>query len=114
MSNLVEEEFMTPEGFPAFITMTSMGFRCAYVGVPSSHFAHGRDYDSLDIDVHGGLTYGSTMSDHDPDIFWFGFDAGHAGDGWNYSVDEPVRSQAYMKENCLSLSQQLNQPELFI
>ena len=111
---MIEEEFTTPEGFPALIILQRMGFRCGYVGVPSSHFAYNRDYYDLDLDVHGGLTFGSTMTDQDPDIYWYGFDAGHHGDGSHYDRTFPIRSQAYIKENCLSLSRQLNQPELFI
>jgi hypothetical protein len=44
-------------GFPCLITRQALGHLCGYVAVPPGHKAHGRDYDALDVSVHGGLTY---------------------------------------------------------
>lgn len=65
------------------------GHWCGYAAVPPGHPAHGKEYDSLDVNVHGGLTYGNRCSGqvcHVPkpgesdDVFWFGFDCAHSGD----------------------------------
>lgn len=48
-----------------------------YVRVPEGHPWHGLDYDSeeIDVEVNGGLTYGSVDG-------WIGFDCLHLGDWW--------------------------------
>lgn len=74
------------------------GAWCGYVGVPAGHPAYMSSYDSLDVSVHGGLTFGDTCSSEEPDgvasagichvpfegrphdVFWLGFDCGHAFD----------------------------------
>ena len=35
----------------------SLGHLCGYIGVPTSHPWYGKDYDEVEADVHGGLTY---------------------------------------------------------
>lgn len=68
-----------------------MGFLCGYVAVGPQHPYFEKEYDDIDIDVHGGLTYAAAC-DGDPDngvchpsengdhAWWFGFDCGHARD----------------------------------
>jgi hypothetical protein len=65
------------------------GAWCAYVGVPSDHPAYGKNYDDVDVGVHGGLTYAGKCREpicHVPepgmpdDVWWFGFDCAHAWD----------------------------------
>lgn len=46
-----------------------------YVHVPDDHPWFGLDYDSVDVEVHGGLTFGGASG-------WFGFDTLHSGDVW--------------------------------
>ncbi len=46
-----------------------------YVKIPEGHPWHGRDYDEIDVAVHGGLTYGNRSG-------WIGFDTLHGGDNW--------------------------------
>jgi hypothetical protein len=69
----------------------------------------------LVFDVHGGLTYSGSGENSYPlpgkDLWWFGFDCAHSGDG---SMDErltfsdgPVRSQEYVESECESLAKQL-------
>jgi hypothetical protein len=74
------------------IVRNHFGVLCGYVGVPRTHPAYGQPYEHLDVDVHGGLTYGAPCREsEDPafgichvpepgrehDIWWFGFDTGH-------------------------------------
>lgn len=84
----VEFEYL---GFPCLLrrNMHVSGSWCGYVAVPPSHPAYKKDYSSLDVGVHGGLTY----SDHcrgdichipkpgEPDdVWWVGFDCAHFQD----------------------------------
>ena len=45
---------------------------CGYIVLPKNHLYIGKDYETLDIDVHGGITYGSGSM--------YGFDTGHLKD----------------------------------
>ena len=105
----------------------NMGHLCGYVGIPKGHPCYGVGYNDMDgIEVHGGLTY----SEVDDKRQWhvFGFDAGHGGDyspglavtllrvtGEFDSVSRGERSTyrtwAYMKEQVLSLCNQLKLKE---
>jgi hypothetical protein len=44
-------------GLPCLIVRGPVGALCGYVGVPSGHPLHGKDYDDARVDVHGGLTF---------------------------------------------------------
>ncbi|SLF32685.1 Uncharacterised protein [Mycobacteroides abscessus subsp. bolletii] len=49
-----------------------------YVRVPEGHPWFGLDYEAIDVEVHGGLTYGAVgIAGH-----WIGFDTLHGGDIW--------------------------------
>lgn len=50
-----------------------------YVQIPEGHPWHGKSYDDIDVDVHGGLTYGCGE--------WIGFDCMHCGDYWPEQED---------------------------
>lgn len=80
------EEFRSPDGFACLIRRTNIGIWCGYVAVPPGHPWHGKHYDAVDADVHGGLTYAEPCSGeicHVPqpgesdDVWWLGFDCGH-------------------------------------
>lgn len=54
---------------------------CGYIYIPEGHKYFGKDYDDLEIDVHGGLTYADTTLRFQPEVgWWIGFDCAHAGD----------------------------------
>lgn len=82
-------------GLPCLIVRGPSGALCGYVGVSPGHPLHGKDYDNVDVRVHGGLTYAagcqhgadvSTSICHipakgeDDNTWWFGFDCAHSGD----------------------------------
>ena len=56
----------------------------AYVNVPAGHPAYKKDYNKIDMDVHGGLTYGSsilrTSKTDSLDGWWLGWDYAHYTD----------------------------------
>jgi len=101
-----------------------MGNWCGYAGVPNSHPLYGAGYSSCPqgceeswcqhtpealVEVHGGLTYAARCQADGPichvpepgepdDVWWFGFDCGHAGDfspGAEFWLPPKLRSEAY-------------------
>src|SRR5882762_9353425 len=76
-------------GLACLAVRNRMGAWCGYVGVPCEHPAYGQDYESVDVSVHGGLTYadncgGAICHVAEPgfpeEVWWLGFDTAHAGD----------------------------------
>lgn len=76
-------------GLACLLLRGPMGAWCGYVGVGPDHPFHGKSYDDIDVDVHGGLTYADKCGGsicHVPkpgmpaDVWWFGFDTAHSGD----------------------------------
>jgi len=101
---------------------------CGYVAVPPGHPAHGKEYDDVDVRVHGGLTYSGLCNGHichvaepgEPDdVYWLGFDCHHCDDyapafvergkeiGCYAHPTEEYRTLAYVEGECASLAQQL-------
>jgi hypothetical protein len=57
--------------------------RCGYVRVPPTHPHYKKDYNDVDVDVHGGLTFAAIEPcvEHEDGIgWWFGFDCAHCYD----------------------------------
>jgi len=64
------------------IRNVDMGNLCGYVGVPLDSKLSGIDYNDIEINVHGGLTYsercsGNICHEAEIEVFWFGFDCAH-------------------------------------
>lgn len=79
----------------AFMEYTSGGGHwVGYVTLPKGHQWHGLIEESIPVDVHGGLTFG----DFDGDGYRIGFDAAHAGDGW--------QDEAWAKRETIRLADQ--------
>lgn len=119
------------QGFSCLLHRAPLGNWCGYVALPPGHPAHGVDYESIygidgldDLSVHGGLTYAKgcvAAICHVPkpgepdDIWWLGFDCGHAGDltpgllrfRAALSDWEHYRDLAYVKRETESLAEQL-------
>lgn len=76
-------------GFACVVVMQDLGHRCAYVGVPKGHKFYNLDYycdEMMNIECHGGLTYSGDGSNSypiatDEELWWFGWDYAHYGDG---------------------------------
>lgn len=58
--------------------MPVMRHLCGYVEIPKDHVCSGKEYDAIDFNVHGGLTFGGTLEDLDG--YFLGFDCAHYGD----------------------------------
>lgn len=105
------------------------GSWCGYVGVPPGHPWHGAPPDSVDIQVHGGLTYGDMCRGdicHVPqpgqphDVYWLGFDCAHwpdrmpaiealfEGNGGPHMMEMcTYKDEQYVREEILSLARQV-------
>lgn len=118
-------------GLPCLIVRGPSGALCGYVGVPADHPMHGKDYDSVPVDVHGGLTFASKCShgaeesaichkvepDEPDDVWWLGFDCAHLGDvapkydsrngRLGYDGDT-YKDIAYVERETVSLAAQLS------
>jgi hypothetical protein len=106
-----------------------LGALCGYVAVPPGHPYYEKDYDDVDVEVHGGLTYadkcreGADPSEgicHVPlpgrpeDVWWLGFDCAHL---WDLTPgmedlgvtlpDETYRDFEYVKAEIEQLAKQL-------
>lgn len=71
------------KGYEGFALRTDMGHWCGYINLPRSHPWYGKDYDSINAIVHGGLTYGrDSLPRHDEiETDWvIGFDCAHWDD----------------------------------
>lgn len=122
---LEEGEFL---GFQYTITHNGNGYRCGYVRVPIGHPWHSKEYNDVDADVHGGLTFFEADMPcnkvGDDTDWWVGFDCAHAGDALDlslmschkeksiYSVyqsmasDGEVRTTEYVRQQCINLCDQ--------
>lgn len=107
-------------GFSCFILRNDIGAWCGYVGVPETHPAFGKDYNSVDVDAHGGLTYAELCSPpicHIPEtgmpekVWWLGFDTAHSGDAPpgmpRWASSGVYRDMDYTREATERLAQQL-------
>lgn len=93
---------------------------CGYVRIPYTHPVANKSYDDIDVEVHGGLTYGndSFPDSNIKDGYWYGFDCGHAGDLYPPNIiryDIPsgdvYRTKEYVKNECKKLAKQLKKLE---
>ena len=52
-------------GLPCLMLRSTTGGNwCGYAAVPPGHPAHGKPYQDVDADVHGGLTYADKCRDY--------------------------------------------------
>lgn len=108
-------------GMPCLIVRGPAGALCGYVGVTEGHplFGNSEPYE-IDVDVHGGLTYGDACfpsddegrhichvpkageSDH---VWWLGFDCAHAFDfapGMEWTVRQAYLAKGEPVPECFS------------
>lgn len=119
------ESWMTKKDYPEiFKGMFEFGWGNGYILLPHNHPFYGIDYNSLSIDIHGGLTFGDYFSNslfldwiEDKEIFgdvnrdnfemfdkyWMiGFDTSHFGDcKESCSKDFVINEVNNLLEQCL-------------
>ena len=119
-------------GLDCLIVRGPSGSLCGYVGVPKQHSLFEKDYnsvyESLDVDVHGGLTFAGLCSpspdvDHkgvchieegaaNKIVWWLGFDCAHAWDisptyDYSFDHDSSYKNIDYVKNEVDNLAKQL-------
>ena len=93
----IESEF-EHMGLKCVAIMTDMAHRCGYVGIKKNHVLYGKEYGNIGtyFDVHGGITYsgGGNRSKYpiESDLWWFGFDCAHWGDGKDFETAKKLFS----------------------
>lgn len=90
----VEKDFMIDE-YRCVILGLSLGHRCGYVGLPQGHECYDMDYDDIEVDVHGGLTYSKLGMPpvNDTSRYWIGFDCCHCDDGKDFSLIKELNDE---------------------
>ena len=61
----IEKDFVV-DGFRCVVVGSYMGHRCGYIAIPKDNELYGKDYNEINIDVHGGLTYSEYSRDNYP------------------------------------------------
>lgn len=109
-------------GFEWLVIHNNMGTRCGYVKVEPGHPWHGKGYDGVEADVHGGLTFAEADVDcgkGDDNGWWLGFDCAHSCDAADPELPMreratilsmfsrgKIRTQEYVEAECRSLCEQ--------
>ena len=63
----------------------------AYIEIPRNSSLFGKEYDSINIEVHGGLTYSDdNLGDIKADSWFIGWDYAHYGDYMGYESKLPL------------------------
>ena len=111
------------KGYKCLIRRTSHGGNLnGYVGLPKGHRFYEKHYDDLNIDCHGGLTWGDFWKDQNDDLWYIGFDTAHSGDylpfeqmfnrhrvGWSWlGENETYRDINYVRQECKNIVDQIS------
>lgn len=138
MKRIHVEEIFDYKGYKCVCIFVAGGWRCGYVSVDNTHpWFRKNYYDECpdEIMCHWGLTYsgdGRHFDNEDENLWWFGFDCGHYGDGIDYDTakeyglindkeyfiqkelmdyfngdDETIKDKEFVKENCKMIVEQL-------
>jgi hypothetical protein len=92
---IMEEIFMSIDNSPV------NSWYLGYVILPEGHEYHGKDYEDIPIDCHGGLTYGDTLhwESKNKGKFAIGLDMNHYSDNGG--------SEEQMRQECKKIIDQL-------
>lgn len=117
------------KGVPCLMVRQPGGWHwCGYAAVPPGHPWHGKGYDGVEVDIHGGLTFADACGGlvchvpkpGEPDnVWWFGFDCAHfddlrpmdrvlLGDRFSFPGDpDTYRDAHYVRAQCKRLAEQI-------
>ena len=100
-----------------FVVVSYGTHPCCYVEIPKGHKYYKKDYDKINIDCHGGLTYSDETLPFDgfpqKDVWIIGWDYAHYGDYMGYYEDIKERkwtTDELIKE-CKEVIKQLEEKE---
>ena len=84
---IIEKQFVYMD-FPCVIIFQPMLHRCGYVGIPENHELYGKNYEDINVECHGGLTYGRNYlyGHEETDLWWIGFDCAHYLDAKDFET----------------------------
>lgn len=82
MKPIVEKRFKV-NNFDCVILLQSLGHRTAYINVINTKLQF-VDYNDIDLDVHGGLTYSSEKLYGCENGWWIGWDYAHYNDASDF------------------------------
>ena len=86
-----------------FLPFIPHGYGNGYIGLPNTHPWYEKDYNDIDVNIHGGLTYsehGVGKIREDTELWWIGFDTAH------YQDSMTTCSKEYVEAEIESLKQQ--------
>jgi hypothetical protein len=85
-------------------TLADIGWGNGYVLIPKGHPLHSKHYDHIDVDVHGGLTFSTEVTEEmaeewgldkeDVGMWCVGFDTAHTGDNLRVWPKNRVQAEA--------------------
>lgn len=91
-------------GYTYFVVFQERGgWRCGYVRIPEDHVLCEMDYDDVNVNCHGGLTFSGKLKDISG--WLIGFDCAHFGDGYDFE-----KLKLYMKPEDYAIYEKLNIP----
>ncbi len=78
------------------VTHNGYGIRCGYVRVPKGHSWWGKNYNEIETECHGGLTFAEkdepcAQGNEADDGWWVGFDCGHG-----FDLPDPTLQRGYI------------------
>lgn len=105
----IQENKFEYKGYDCIVLFMPMCHRCGYVGIPIGHKYYKMNYNDIDIECHGGLTYSRDylIGQNDENKWWIGFDCAHYGDEHDWRT-----AREYWKDNPKQL-EYINQEEEF-
>lgn len=110
-----EHAFKTKMGYGGLIRQVPETLHlCGYVLLPEGHPLYGADYDDVDFEVHGGLTFAGDLYG----VWALGFDCAHYMDlvpGFHVkgiSEMEVYRDEVYVKQEIERLAEQVEDMRL--
>jgi hypothetical protein len=78
-----------------WLPFDARGWGNGYVDLPKTHPMYGVQYDDINVDVHGGLTYSEEVNG----MWRVGFDTAHAGDNYNnWNKQKVYKETKYLAE----------------
>ena len=95
-------------GYDCLAVRTEMGHWVGYVIVPETHPLYNKDMYDLDVEVHGGLTFGDKLhwEGRLNGKFAFGFDYAHAYD--TGGTEDEVQSECRHLVDFLKQNEEVN------
>lgn len=130
----VIEKIFTYKGYKCVVALMHLGHRCGYVALPKGSEYYGEEYNDIDLDCHGGLTYSDFGYPLDDGNYYIGFDCSHCGDGKDldalrkyfpndksievyaemesmFGSDGEIRDIEYVKSELINIVDQLTEEE---